>query len=118
MPDLSNCIDLPIIGIGIVGPGINDLDTFGFQVFHGLKNNNRPVQQYVPDDDLKLVITKTIHQARLNLGSVGVVTFQSGLKERIDNSKIGITTKEITAQKINIVSAWLAAADWLDSQEI
>ena len=118
MSDLSNCIDLSIIGMEIIGPSFNDLESYGFQLFRGLKNKDRSNQQPLSDDDLKKVITKTIQQARMNIGNVGVLTIQSGLQERINNSGIGITSKDISNQKGDIASLWIAVSDWLESKAV
>lgn len=118
MPDLSKCFNLSIIGMEIVGPGINDLDVFGFQVFRGFKSNNLPIERNLPEDNLNRVIAKIIQKAGMKFDLVGVVTFQSELKERIDNSEIGIASREISEHKDNLVSAWLAASEWLDSGQI
>jgi PfaB family protein len=118
MPDLSAYFDLSIIGMEIVGSDISGLDTFGFQLFRGLKASISPVQKNLLADDLKKVITNTIQKAGMNFDSVGVVTFQSGIKEKIDDFEFEITSKEADGQKDHYASAWHTAADWLDSGEI
>ncbi|MDP2964564.1 MAG: PfaB family protein [Pelolinea sp.] len=118
MSDLSNCIDLSIIGMEIIGPSFNDLESYGFQLFRGLKSKDSLGHQQLSDDDLKKVITKTIQQAGMNIGNVGVVTLQSGLQERINKSGIVITSKDISDQKGGIASAWIAVSDWLENKAV
>jgi PfaB family protein len=118
MSDLSNRIDLTIIGMEIIGSGFNDLDSYGFQLFHGLNNEKISDQQPFSDENLKIMIRKTIQQAGIAIGNVGIVTFQSGLQERINNSGIGITVKDVSDQKGNLVPAWIAASDWLENEAI
>ena len=118
MSDLSNCIDLTIIGMEIIGPGFNDLESYGFQLFHGLKNEKSSDQQPFSDDDLNKMITKTIQKAGIAIENVGIVTFQSGLQERINKSGIKITLKDISDKKDDIASAWITASDWLESEAI
>lgn len=118
MSDLSNCIDLTIIGMEIIGPIFNDLESYGFQLFHGLKNEKSSDQQLLSDDDLKKVITKTIQKAGIAIGNVGIVTFQSELQERINKSGIRITSKDVSDKKDDIASAWITASDWLESEAV
>jgi PfaB family protein len=116
MSDLFNCIDLSIIGMEIVGPGFCDLESYGFQLFRGLKVIDGSNQHLLTDADLKKVVKSPIQQAGMNPENVGVITLQSGLQERIDKSGIEITSKDVSDQKDGIASAWMAASEWLESK--
>lgn len=118
MSDLSNCIDMSIIGMEIIGSSFNDLESYGFQLFHGLEKKDSSGYQQLTDDDLKKLITKTIQQARMNIGTVGFITLQSEIKERINKSGIGITIKDVSDLKRDIASAWIAASEWLESEVV
>ena len=118
MSDLLNCIDLTIIGMEILDPSFKDLESYGHQLFRGLKNQESSGQQSLSDGDLIKVITKPIQQAGIAIGKVGVITFQSGLQERIIKSGIGIKLKDVSDKKGGIESAWIAAYDWLDSETV
>lgn len=118
MSDLLNCIDLTIIGMEIIGPGFKDLESYGFQLFYGFKNENCSDQRPIADENLEKVITKTIQQAGMNIGNVGIVTFQAGLQARINKSGIRLISKDISDKSADIKSAWNAASDWLESEAV
>ena len=118
MPDLSTRFDLAVIGMEITGPGISDLDTFGFQIFRGSKASVSTHQKELLTFDLKRMIMTIIQKAGMNLSSVGVVTFQTGMHEKISETGIKIASKEAGRQEASFASAWHTAAEWLDSGEI
>ena len=118
MPDLSNCMDLAIIGMEVIGPGFNDLESYGFQLFQGLKNENSPDQQTLSDADLKKLITKPIQHAGMTIENVGIVTFQPGLQERINQSGIRFSFKCFTDKNDDVTHVWNAASDWLESEAV
>ena len=66
MPDLSKRFDLAVIGMEISGPGISDLESFGFQTFRGLKISFPAYQKEFHTDDLKRMITDIIQKAGMN----------------------------------------------------
>ena len=113
--DLSNCMDLSIISTEIIGSGFSDLESYGFQLFHGLKKKGRSGTQQISYDDLKNLIDKTIQQGRMNIENVGVMTLQSEIKEIINKSGTEIKIKDVSDLKRDIASVWIAASEWLES---
>ena len=118
MSDLSHCIDLAIIGIETNSTSYRDLNTYGFQIFRGLKQTIDLSQNKIIDDCLTNVITEPIQQARMNNSNVGILALQSGLLERIKQTGIAIAAKDVSGHKGDIASAWIATSAWLESESV
>ena len=118
MPELFTRFDISVIGMEITGPGISELDTFGFRTFRGLETSVSTHLKELLTDDIKKMIMNIIQKAGVNLSSVGIVTFQTGTFKKFSETGINIASKEAGGQEVGFASAWHTAADWLDSGEI
>jgi hypothetical protein len=87
MPDLFSRFDLAVIAIEITGPDIRDLESFGFKVFRGFKTSSAPATNNFGGDDLNNLILRTIQKGGMALNSVGIVTSQPELEEKINGFK-------------------------------
>jgi PfaB family protein len=118
MPDLSNSIGLAIIGVDTIGPGHKDLDSFGFQIYRGLRTVGNSESLRISDADLNNLLRRTLFQAKMDSRNVGLITCRSEILARIDLSVFSNLKSEIYGNKLGFSSIFSTAADWLDGGTI